>query len=89
MPIMVCRELDGECSCVEQDLQSCSSHDLLAHVMNLASTTATKKRNAQCSALQTEVQAAMFEAVDAWQKLNDPHCLHRRLHPVDWTYEAM
>jgi hypothetical protein len=89
MPIMACRESDGECSCVEQELQSCSSHDLLAHLMNLASTTATEKRNAQRSALQTEVQAALFKAVDAWQKLNDPHCLHRRLPPVDWTYETM
>ena len=48
---------------VEQDLQCCNSHDLIAHLMNIACTVATERQNKTRAELQAQCQASLFAGV--------------------------
>jgi hypothetical protein len=84
MPIMVSRELADENFAASS---TCSSHDLIAHMMNIACTCATEKQNADRALLQTQLQADLFEAVDSWRASEpDPLLV---LPPIAWTYRVL
>ena len=81
--------LHDSCKCryVESDLQCCSSHDLLAHLMNIACTVATEGQNRSRAAIQTEIQASLFSSIDAWHEGNAGTAAV--LPPVEWSYQLM
>jgi hypothetical protein len=73
-------------------MQCCSSHDLIAHLMNVACTVATEKQNATRAELQTSIQALMFARIDEWHDNNNNNTGEDAgivLPPVEWTYELM
>lgn len=85
LPIMVSRELAGEEGAFAASC--CSSHDLLAHLMNIACTCATEKQNSERAALQIRLQADLFDAVDSWREAEpDPLLV---LPPIGWTYKTL
>ena len=84
MPVMVSREVAGD-NFVSS--ACCSSHDLLAHLMNIACTCATDKQNAERALVQTQLQAELFDAVDSWRR-SEPDML-LVLPPIAWTYRIM
>lgn len=88
LPVMASRELEGEASCTEQ--ACCSSHDLIAHLMNIACTVATEEQNRRRAEVQAKIHADLFSAIDAWQsqpqdKEGDPLFLP----PAEWSYRLM
>lgn len=84
MPIMVSRELAGE-NFVSSS--TCSSHDLIAHLMNVACTCATERQNAERALIQARLQAELFDAVDSWREREpDPLLV---LPPIAWTYRVL
>jgi hypothetical protein len=82
---------------VEADLQCCSSHDLIAHLMNIACTVGTDRQNRARAVRQTNLQAQLFSAIDDWHEENngkvgntaDGAAPALKLPPVEWTYEVM
>ena len=80
---------------MDADLHCCSSHDLIAHLMNIACTVGTDHQNRARAVRQTNLQAEMFSAIDAWHeenngKVGDAHdTTMMKLPPVEWTYEVM
>lgn len=72
LPLMVSQELEGEHSFVDPDHKMASSHDLIAHLMNVACAVASSSVNHSRMKKQTEVVDALFERVDAWQDEHDP-----------------
>ena len=68
------------------DNQCCSSHDLIAHLMNIACTLATDNQNTARAEMQTQLQAALFAEVDSWAAgATGTDNLPR----VDWSYQTM
>ena len=59
MPVMSSREVDGFC-----EEQFCSSHDLLAHLMNVACTVSTQEQNQNRAEIQARLQGELFDKVD-------------------------
>ena len=84
MPVMASREVDGD---LFSGSSCCSSHDLLAHLMNIACTCATAQQNAARAELQIKLQADLFEAVDDWHRDEKDDTLV--LPPINWTYKAL
>ena len=84
MPIMVSREIMDEAFVTTS---TCSSHDLIAHLMNIACTCATDKQNEDRALLQARLQMELFEAVDAWRS-GEPD-LALVLPPVAWSYRVL
>lgn len=66
---------------------ACSSHDLIAHLMNIACTCATEKQNAARALLQSRLQAELFEEVDAWKE-KQGNC-GTVLPSADWCYQTL
>lgn len=96
LPVMACREIEGECSFVEAELQSCSSHDLLAHLMNVSCKHGTEHMALDRAAYQAAAQAELFAKVDAWHASADEANRAKvdakdRVHlpPPQWSYEAL
>ncbi len=93
MPIMVCREMEDESSFIEADMACCSSHDLIAHLMNIACTVATEAQNARREGLQWQAQTELFEQIDAYAAADKERKVSAllaaagvSLPPVQWTY---
>ena len=86
MPVMASKEMEDDAGFYES--KCCSSHDLLAHLMNIACTTATEKQNARRAKLQAALQAGLFDAVDAWKE-EQKHKGEMLLPPVEWSYQVM
>jgi hypothetical protein len=86
MPVMASREVEDEPGCYEG--KCCSSHDLLAHLMNIACTAATEKQNCTRALLQAGIQEEMFSKVDEWKAGNDAS-VHAMLPPAEWSYQLM
>lgn len=74
---------------VQDDLQCCSSHDLLAHLMNVACTVATERQNVARASMQTELQEQLFAVIDAWHEENNSSSEKMKLPAVDWSYDVM
>lgn len=71
LPLMVSKELEGEQSFVAGDGGVASSHDLIAHLMNVACAVASASVNAERMKRQAEIVEKLFERVDAWQDEHD------------------
>ncbi len=83
MPIMASKESAEDAGFYES--KCCSSHDLLAHLMNIACTTATDKQNLARAHRQAKIQAELFDKVDAWKAENH----QQSLPPAEWSYQVM
>lgn len=87
MPVMASRELEGESSFTDSAGACCSSHDLIAHLMNIACTCATERQNKVRAELQIKLHAELFDEVDEWRRSEpDPKIV---LPPVDWSYRVL
>lgn len=86
MPVMVSRELEDEASFTSIDASCCSSHDIMAHLMNLACTVATEDHNRRRAELQHEAMTELFDAVDEWIGAQTTGS-RARLPPVKWSYD--
>lgn len=84
MPVMASREIEDEASFTITQTSCCSSHDLLAHLMNVASTVATDEHNRRRAALQNEAMSELFDTVDAWI---GAQTTKTRLPPAQWSYD--
>lgn len=90
MPIMASRELADERSFVDEEIKAISSHDLLAHLMNLCCTVVSSSRNDQRKELQERLQQEdLFSKLDEWQEQNDPGGKKQLLPPVDVSYRML
>lgn len=67
LPLIVCKELEDEHSFVSSDLKAVSSHDLIAHMLNIACTVASSSINRARMERQACTQEQLFARVDAWQ----------------------
>ena len=70
-------------------MQCCSSHDLIAHLMNIACTVSSEKQNMARAASQTCIHASLFAKIDAWNEENRFSTAPLCLPPVEWTYNVM
>jgi hypothetical protein len=84
LPVMASREAQGECSFTEE--ACCSSHDLIAHLMNIACTHATEAQNRHRARLQVRLHADLFDTVDEWGKRSRESSL---LPPAEWSYTLL
>ena len=90
MPILACKELGDERSYVEAELKAISSHDLLAHLMNICCTVVSSARNEQRRIMQEKLQEdELFSKLDAWQEKNDPGGEKQLLPPVELSYSIL
>lgn len=80
MPLMSSKEVDGVC-----EDQCCSSHDLMAHLMNVACVVCTQKQNQARAELQARLQSELFDKVDEWKR----GCPDTVLPPIEWSYQVL
>lgn len=80
MPVMSSKEVDGVC-----DEHSCSSHDLLAHLMNVACAVCTQKQHQARAEMQARLQGELFDKVDEWKRSQPDTALP----PVEWSYQVL
>lgn len=85
LPLMVCKELDDEHSYVEAEHKLASSHDLIAHLMNVACAVASSSVNNKRMEKQAAVVQSLFARVDSWQDEHDSESVPDE----DWCYELV
>ena len=83
LPMLACRELEEEHSFVSSDHTVASSHDMIAHLMNVACAVTSTEINSERQAKQTRIGDELFASVDEWQSQNPA----AEVPPVDWCYE--
>ena len=86
MPILACKELQGEQSFVDSDLKAISSHDLIAHLMNISCTVVCREKNEERKQLQWKIQEDLFRQLDEWQAKHDPKGEEQLLPPPEFGY---
>ena len=86
MPVLACKELPGEQSFVDTELKAISSHDLIAHMMNVSCTVVSESKNEERKKLQWALQDQLFKQLDEWQASNDPGGEKQLLPPPEFGY---
>ena len=81
LPLMVCQEIEGENSFVSSQHKFCSSHDLIAHLMNVTCAVASASVNQKRMEDQSLVLQGMFDRVDAHVSAGIPS--------EEWCYDAL
>lgn len=89
MPILASRELGDERSFTDNEAKAISSHDLIAHLMNVSCTVVSSQKNADRERIQWKLQEELFARVDAWQLENDPGSEKQLLPPPDFAYSLL
>jgi hypothetical protein len=89
IPIMVCKELEGESSFVAPDHKVASSHDLVAHFINVACAVASSAVNSKRMSLQSDIERQLFARVDEWQDNHDPSGTYCKVPSAEWCYDVV
>jgi hypothetical protein len=90
LPVIVCKELEGESSFVAPDHSVASSHDLIAHFMNVTCAVASSCVNSKRMSVQSDIERQLFARVDEWQDVNDPCRGDSFMVPCEeWCYELV
>ena len=84
LPLLVYRELQGELSFVDSDHQVTSSHDLIAHMMNIACAVASSSINNSRMERQSSLMGDLFSTLDDFLDKN----AHLQVPDEKWCYEA-
>lgn len=80
LPLIVCKEMEDELSFVHSDHTVASSHDLVAHLMNVTCVVASSSANAQRMKRQEEIMNCFFDNVDSHKEEVN--------HSEEWCYKA-
>lgn len=89
LPIIVCKELEGESSFVAPDHKVASSHDLIAHMINVTCAVASSSVNDTRMTNQKEIEKQLFARVDEWQDLNDADGASKKVPSASWCYDLL
>lgn len=89
MPILACKEIAGEQSFVESELTAVSSHDLIAHLINVSCTVVVAEKNEQRQQIQWKLQENLFSQLDEWQAQHDPGGKKQLLPPPEFGYALL
>jgi hypothetical protein len=81
LPMLVTKEMSGECNTTDGEYHICNSHDLLANFMNIKTMVGNKVDDTQRRQLQTLANTRLLAKFDSW-KLKNPG----PFPPLDITY---
>ena len=80
LPLIVCKEMEDELSFVHADHAVTSSHDLVAHLINVTCVVASSAVNAQRMKRQKEIMDSFFDKIDSHREEVN--------HSEEWCYKA-
>jgi hypothetical protein len=81
LPMMVTKELVGQCNTTDGEYHICNSHDLLANFMNIKTVVGDTGDNSKRMILQEQANSRLIEKFDKWKYENPGP-----IPPLDTTY---
>jgi hypothetical protein len=81
LPMMVTKELVGQCNTTDGEYYICNSHDLLANFMNIKTVVGDTGDNSKRMILQEQANSRLIEKFDKWKYENPGP-----IPPLDTTY---
>jgi hypothetical protein len=88
LPMLASQETEDELSFVCDNGKIANSHDLIAHLMNVACATCSTSSNINRQKCQLQIVDSLFAKVDAWQSNNDPAGKLCLVPSEQWCWET-